>query len=281
MRPLAGRRRAAGAVAGMDSDRPLARLAARRQPRQDARRENALPPCDLPARVEEAAGVIVGGPGLPASGAGSGGWQLPDATRRQTRGTQATGLSLALSLALSLVPPASPASAAPGARGERHADATSPFRAVGGALTVGGLPKTRASGLSRQHERHKNAGPDQYVEALEWLHGGDVLVRLELFENPRREPLQAWLDGDQRVLAVHADEAKPTPPPAAAPTGTSAVLLSFGRSSQAPARQILLLSTPLLRLRLTCEDSQHPRASATFAAIRSSLRLLSPAEARR
>ncbi len=207
---------------------------------------------------------------------------MPNATQRVAAIAQGAVRALALGLALAsvLAPWPIPAEAAPTGRTSRQADAASPFRSVGGGLALVALPKARAASIARHHELHPDASPGQHHEALEWTQGGDVLVRLEIFANHRREPLQAWLDGEQRALAVQANEVAHVAPPSASPQPAAAVLLGFNRSSQAPARQILLLSPPHLRLRLTCEDSQHARAGATFAAVRAALRLRALAETR-
>lgn len=195
---------------------------------------------------------------------------------RATRSTQ-PALLLALAVAATALD-GTGARAATGARGQAGATARDRTGNGDAGRAAKARPLTWASraaalrfqvhgaGWSLRDEHHPQAVPHQLVEAVEIVRNGDVLVRLDVFANPQRETAAEWLDGDQRPLGLGAKDVRPIAVPAGAPRGSSALRLHFEHASQSQARTLVLLTTPTMRLRLTCEDAEDHDALAAFAA---------------
>ncbi len=131
----------------------------------------------------------------------------------------------------------------------------------------------RLERFTAEVESFPHAGPDQFGESIELRRGADVLVRIEAFANPRHEDAQAWLDGAMKPLR---DGATRRLPPGTLPRGSTGMLLQFDRSPQTYAREVLLVATADVRLRVTCEDRADQDARTLFARVRAGLHFAPP-----
>ena len=113
----------------------------------------------------------------------------------------------------------------------------------------------------RSEEADPSARPGVVLEQVRLLHGGDLLVTVDLWPDPLRlgaagamADLLGWLlDGRSRVSLLNAGRRR-----------MPAFLLSQPRSPQSYGRRLLLVGSGGVLARITCEDTADARALAAF-----------------
>ena len=110
----------------------------------------------------------------------------------------------------------------------------------------------------------EDAAPDQALEGVTLLRGGDALVDVDVFDNFDKIGVSAWFQREMAFLRTPDSAVRSLTVTA---RRLPAVRIEQPRSPQAPPRTIVLVRSGRLLVRITCQDASDPMALAAFESV--------------